>query len=330
MAFYLYTETAFHHEGDIDYIKKLIDASKEAGANGVKFQVLMDLNNLTSSKHVLFDKLLSCIFSKNQWIEIFKYTAGQGLDVIMMPLDEGAFDLINESGVDIKYLDLHSVSFYDHTILSMIKESKIPLILGVGGRTVEEIKDKQSYFGEQFQVIMVGFQSYPSKLEDIKMGRINLYKNLFPNHEIGYADHSSFDNEHAIKSNEYAYLMGATIFEKHITVDEGKERLDYQSALGSDGVKVLVDNLKYLDSDVLKYDETSLLKIEEPELSYRNRQKVAVAKNNLSKGTEITEMNITFKMTDNGKGEKSIDALLGKVLAHDIEKDVAVLKDDVE
>ncbi len=326
MAFYLYTETAFHHEGDMEYIKKLIDASKEAGANGVKFQVLMDLNNLTSSKHVLFDKLQSCIFSKKQWTEIFKYTSSLGLDVIMMPLDEGSFELLDESGVGIKYFDLHSVSFYDQLILDNIKQRKIPLILGVGGRTIEEIQEKKDFFGDQFQVIMVGFQSYPSKLEDVKMGRINLYKKLFPNHLIGYADHSSFDNDHAIKSNEYAYLLGATIFEKHITVDQGKERLDYQSALGEEGVKVLVDNLKYLDGEVLSYDEESLLKIDEPELTYRNRQKVAVALKPIIPGETITSENVVFKMTEDGQGEADMSNILGKKVKQEIGKDEAILR----
>jgi len=330
MAFYFYTETAFHHEGDIDYIKRLIDASHAAGANGVKFQVIMDLNNLTSSKHVLYDKLLSCVFTKQQWIEIFNYTASKNLDVIMMPLDEGAFDLVEESGVTIKYMDLHSVSFYDQTILSKIKKSKIPLILGVGGRSIDEIKDKQNYFGDQIQVIMVGFQSYPSKLEDVKIGRLVLYRDIFPNLQIGYADHSSFDNEHAIKSNEYAYLLGTTIFEKHITVDPGKERLDFQSALGDLGVKKLVDNLKYLDQKVMKYNEEDLLKIEEPELTYRNRQKVAVAKSDLKKGTVISSEHTVFKMTDNGKGEKTLETILGKTLSCDIEKDEAILLENVE
>ncbi|MBC8883220.1 N-acetylneuraminate synthase family protein [Flavobacterium piscinae] len=57
-------------------------------------------------------------------------------------------------------------------------------------------------------------------------------KKDFPNFKIGYADHSSFDDEYAVLSNEYARLLGATIFEKHFTLDEGLERVDFNSAIG--------------------------------------------------------------------------------------------------
>lgn len=330
MAFYFYTETAFHHEGDWDYLIKLIDASKEAGAHGVKFQVIIDLDNLTSSKHKLYEKLKSCVFTKEQWAEAFKYCNQLGLEVIMMPLDQGSFDLAKDEGVTINYLDLHSVSFYDQIILDEIKRCQIPLIIGVGGRSIKEIDEKIAFFGNQFQVIMVGFQSYPSKLEDVKLDRIRLYKSLYPEMAIGYADHSSYENEHAIKSNEYAYLLGATFFEKHITVDQGKERLDFQSALGQEGVTQLVDNLTYLDQEVFKYDKERLTAIEEPELTYRNRQKVAVAKYDLKPGELLTKDNTTFKMTDTGEGEQSLNDLLNKTLADAVEKDVAIKKSNVQ
>jgi sialic acid synthase SpsE len=330
MAFYFYTETAFHHEGDWDYLIKLIDASKRVGAQGVKFQVIMDIDKLTSSKHALYPKLQSCVFSKEEWEKAFNYCQENGLDVIMMPLDLGSFDLIKDGNTKISYLDLHSVSFYDQIILDKIKQSEIPLMIGVGGRSIDEINEKRSFFGDQLKVLMVGFQSYPSKLEDVKLGRIQLYKDMYPSMEIGYADHSSFDSEFAIKSNEYAYLLGATYFEKHITIDPGKERLDFQSALGEENVKQLIENLNYLDQQVFRFSKGDLRKIEEPELTYRNRQKVVVAKTDLKVGEIITNENTLFKMTQSGEGEQSISTLFNKQLINSVDKDVAILLTDVQ
>ena len=325
MAFYFYTETAFHHEGDFEYLKKLIDASAEAGANGIKFQVIIDIDNLTSSRHSFYEKFKSCVFTKDEWTQAFQYCDEKGLDVIMMPLDNGAFELISDENPNIKYIDLHSVSFYDEEILAEIKKSGVPLIIGVGGRNLDEINDKREYFGDQFQVIMSGFQAFPSKLEDIKLGRIKLYKKLYPKMKLGYADHSGFESENAIKSNEFAYLLGATFFEKHITVDEGKDRLDFQSALGMEGVKTTIGKLKYLDEEVFKYCEEKLKEIVEPELTYRNRQKVAVAKRDLQSGEMIKQEDIVFKMTETGKGEQTVENILNKELTEAVQKDEAVL-----
>lgn len=67
---------------------------------------------------------------------------------------------------------------------------------------------------------MVGFQAFPSKLEEIKLSRISFLKTKFDSLKIGYADHSEFNSEDAIESNLYARLLGASIFEKHITLKE--------------------------------------------------------------------------------------------------------------
>ena len=141
---YIYVETAFHHQGDIDYIKGLIKAAAKIGVNGIKFQVLTKASDFISSKHSAFNVLEGYTFDETIWSEIFSFTTEMGLDIIMMPLDLGAFRLLENHSVT--YLDIHSVSFYDKKLLAAVKKSEIPIILGVGGRTVEEIDTKISYF----------------------------------------------------------------------------------------------------------------------------------------------------------------------------------------
>ena len=139
---------------------------------------------------------------------------------------------------NIKYLELHSVSFNDTSLKKMIKESNIPLILGAGGRTLKEINSLLLYFGSQVEVLMHGFQSFPSKIENVRLDKIFFLASKFPFLKIGYADHSSFDDNFSVTSNEYAYLLGARVFEKHITLEEGVKRIDYESSVGADKIKI--------------------------------------------------------------------------------------------
>ena len=132
MSFYLYTETAFHHEGDYDYMIKLIDASKEIGAKGIKFQVLVKLSNLVSPKHSGYNSLIPTIFTQKEWKNIFKYTKKIGLDIIFMPCDSESFIFFNDPEIEIDYIDIHSVSFYDNKVLAAIKNTQTPIILGIG------------------------------------------------------------------------------------------------------------------------------------------------------------------------------------------------------
>jgi N-acetylneuraminate synthase len=204
--------------------------------------------------------------------------------------------------------------------MEAIKKTGLPIILGIGGRNVPEIDAKLEYFGEQLSVLMVGFQSFPSQLEDVKLGKIKLLKEKYPNLNIGYADHSSFSNDHAIISNEYAYILGATYFEKHLTLDEGQERLDYQSALGVEKTGQIVERLKYLDEEVFKYNADELVTVEGKELAYRNRQKSVVAARDLKAGEVIDETAIDFKMIDKPNGEVDGQLFIGKTLTEAVEQ----------
>lgn len=326
---YIFTETAFHHEGDMAYLKQLVDMTKESGANGIKFQVLIDLNYLTSSKHSGFEQLKEFIFTREQWVEIFTYASAAGLDIIYMPLDLLAFDLLTEMSTKPKYLEIHPVCFYDEAIISHLKETKIPTIVGVGGRDEEEIARITEKLGSQLEVLMIGFQSFPSILEDVKIKRISYYKNKYPNLIIAYTDHSGFDDEYAVLSNDYALFLGATMFEKHITLDEGVERVDYNSAIGKDKLVQIIERLHFLSEKVLDISDEKLLSLDPPEMTYRNRQKVIVAAQDIREGQLISAEDLTFKMINKDKGSVDTQQFIGKKAKSLIEKDDIIRLADV-
>jgi N,N'-diacetyllegionaminate synthase len=246
-----------------------------------------------------------------------------------MPICIESFSLLNSDKYKINFLDIHSVSYYHEDLHKRIKESGIPVILGIGGRDLEEIKDRINYFGDQLSVLMVGFQSYPSKIENLKIEKIRLLNQLFPKVNIGYADHSSFDSEYAVTSNEWAYILGARFFEKHIAIEEGKERWDFQSAVGVEKMNSIKSKLDFLDNHVFKYSETELTSIDNEELVYRNRQKIAVAIKDLPKGHVLTEEDLGLKMIDNTSGLNSKHLLIGKTLNFSVEQGAKILLEDV-
>lgn len=325
--FYFYTETAFHHEGDMDYARQLIVASKQAGAQGIKFQVMTRTEDFISTRHSAFDNLAKWTFCYDQWNELFAFTKEQSLDIIMMPLNVDAIGLVKE--FPIKFLEIHSVSFNDHELHEAIKGTNIDLIIGVGGRTGEEMEAMQAYFGPQLKVLMTGFQSFPSKLEDIKLGRITDLKQRFPGLTIGYTDHSAFDHEHAIISNEYAYLLGARIFEKHITVSEGVERVDFASAVSPEKIEGCIRRLAFLRDYVL-VPQSQHEVFNEAETKYRNRQLICVANRALPAGHTLEAGDIGLKLIDSTENTFTTKAaLLGAVLNAPVEMDMAILSNQI-
>lgn len=322
---YLYTETAFHHEGDINYIKQLIISSSESGVNGIKFQVLTNPSDFISTRNSSFKMLEKYCFSLTEWEEIFEFTLSKGLDIIMMPLNLGAFELLHK--FKVKYLDIHSVSFYDMKLLEEVKKTKLNIILGVGGRTLEEVKEKQLYFKENLKVLMVGFQSFPSKLEKVKIGKIKYLRNLFPELEIGYADHSSFDDEFAVLSNDYARLLGATFFEKHITITEGEERVDAASAVGLEKIKAVKKRISFIEKYVLTNEQDSFV-FDSTETVYRNRQLRCVVNKDVLADTVLEISDVSLKMVeDQEKYYSRIEDVIGKKTKVNIALDQAINKD---
>jgi N,N'-diacetyllegionaminate synthase len=295
---YIYAETAFHHEGDMQYIKGLIDAASAIELDGIKFQVLTKTSDFISTQHTAFDTLSNYCFSYEEWDEIFEYTTSKNLDIIMMPLNLGSFDLLHNH--TIAFLDIHSVSFYDQFLLEKVKVSKIPIILGVGGRTLEEIDAKMSYFEGKIAVLMAGFQAFPSDLKEVKIGKIKHLVSMYPNIAIGYADHSGHDNPFAISSNEYARLLGATYFEKHMTLHQGVERVDFNSAIDAEQLKKMKSKIRFIEEHVLTNREDSF-EFHASETTYRNRQLICVSNSDLAQGSVLREEDVSLKMIDSDR-----------------------------
>jgi len=324
MSFYIYAETAFHHEGSKDYLMRLVAEAKRSGVSGVKFQVLIDLDQLMSRHHSSYETAKSWVLSIEEWRQILKFTEQQGLDIILMPVDLAAFQLASEFSV--KCIEIHSVSFRDEKLLSKLDESDIPLIFGVGGRTLAEIEDVvKKYHGREI-TLMVGFQAYPSRFEDIRIGKIAELKKLFPDCTIGYADHSSYDDDMAVVSNEYAYLLGARMFEKHISLDEGIDRIDYQSAVSAEKMATIVSKLNYLDKLL---DIGDQFEMTEAEVAYRSRQKVPVAKYDLEVGHLVTDKDIELKMIDASDVIADAQLITGRKLRKKLETDKPFYESDI-
>lgn len=318
---YIYAETAFHHEGDEAFMIKLIKATSRSGANGIKFQVLLNTEAFLSSRHSGFDTINQWKFSEQQWILFSETAAKDNLDIIWMPLDEQAVSLASQLKGLVKYVEVHSVSFYDEVLHSAVKKSGIPVILGVGGRTFKEINWAKNYYSEQLKVLMTGFQAFPSAIEDVRLQRIPVYCQMFPELVIGYADHTHYANELAVTSNEYAYLLGASIFEKHITICEGEKRTDFEAAVSAEKLSAITNRLNSLSAILNSHPDLKNDVMTEPEIKYRNRQKVWVAADNVKSGTTLTSEHIILKMIDKPGGIVKKKALIGRQLLKDISKD---------
>jgi N,N'-diacetyllegionaminate synthase len=289
--------------------------------------MLIKLNDLIAKTNPAFEKLKDYVFTYEQWKTVLEHSVQKGLALVIMPLDEDSFQLINEFKSHIRYIELHSVSYNDVEVKERIKKSGIDLILGAGGRTKQEIDEALLYFGHQLKVLMTGFQSYPSAIQDIRLRKISDLIEMYPQLMVGYGDHSSYNDPWNIRSNDIAYALGATVFEKHLTLDEGKQRVDYESAISVEKFRVIKQHLDELNQVLHAYDDA--LEMTAAEQNYRNRQKMVVARRDLPAGTVLLPSDLSLKMVGRFDGFSTIDSVIGKRLQTSILADTIIKSDDV-
>lgn len=329
-GFYIYAETSFIHEGVQDYLIRLIDGAKKAQCDGIKFQILIDKDDSYNINTEIYHKLDNWCFDRKTWLDIVKYAKNMDLDVIVLPLDLQAIQFCKTNIRYVDCIEVHSVCFNDNFMLKELAEmTDVPIILGIGGRTLDEIcyaLDILAY--TKNLVLMYGFQSFPTEIESINLSKIRKYKEFY-DLPIGYADHTGFNDEYGDNLVEYSYLMGARIFEKHITLTKGEKRVDYEAAVGYRDILTLREKLDKLRRVL---GEGSRFSLNNAEIEYKNREKQLVYSKEIKVGEEITYSCLGFKICSEKSDfeQKDIDKIVGCEATKDLEKDKVVRFVDIE
>ena len=169
---YIIGETAYNHEGDIDYLYRMIDDICHLQLNAVKFHMLLNPESYMQKTHPLFDMVKKWIFKKDEWDNIIDYSHEKGLDIIVLCDDVESLHHIKDKPVSA--VEVHATSLNDFFILSGTTHFPGPVILGIGGSTLDEIQyavDFLTYHRKDI-ILMYGFQSYPTDYRNINLSRI--------------------------------------------------------------------------------------------------------------------------------------------------------------
>lgn len=323
---YIIGETAYNHEGDFNYLLKMTDSITDAGLSAVKFHLLLDLNNYLQGNHPLLETLNDWLFTQNEWVEIIDYSHKKGLDIIALCDDMQSVNFIKEKNMPCS-IEIHSTSLNDYFMLHSLKGFKGPIYLGVGGSSIDEIGYAISILNNigLFNVIlMYGFQSYPTDYNEINISKMKKLADLF-RVPVGYADHTAYNDPY----NEIISVLGAAsgfnVLEKHFTLDEGVERIDFHAAVGYE--KII--KIKQLMEIVTSAYGNHGIRMSQAEIDYGNigpMKKAIVAKQKINKGKIINHEDLVFKRTveESTLQQRDLERLIGLKANKDIEEDEVV------
>lgn len=170
------------------------------------------------------------------------------------------------------------------------------LIMNVSGLEISEIE----FYVMQFQafhfkeiVLQLGFQNYPTQIEDTSLKKLAVLEAAFPHQPLAYADHIDAQMEFARRFPVYAWLNGCTYLEKHICNVRTETKYDFDSALEWTEVKELT-------AELLRVNRCfSTPFISANERKYFNKtQQVPILKKPLHAGQLVADSDVMFRRTD--------------------------------
>jgi N,N'-diacetyllegionaminate synthase len=289
---YLIAEIANSHEGNFESAKKLIDAAHSSNADIVKFQ-LFKTTELLEKNHESFNLFQKLEMKNSEWLKLIGYAKRKKIKVF--------FDVFGISSAKIAYklkpdgFKIHTSDITNSQLLNFFSKSKKPILLSTGGVTTKEI----SYALERLTknnkeiILMHGFQGYPTKLLELNLLRIIELKKQF-GLPVGIMEHVSGDSDMAMIAPLLGISLGATIIEKHLTIDRSLKGTDYFSSLNPNEFKILS---KLIHSTKQSLGSKDFV-FSKNELLYRlKHKKNTIVKRPLQKNTKLNENLFTYKRT---------------------------------
>lgn len=316
---FIIAEMACAHNGKMSEAKELIDMAVKAGADAIQLQFFVPEETVTPH-HEAWSIINEIAFSKEKWKEIFEYARSKDIEVWVCTFDKPSVEWCKEFKAD--GIKLNSADLSNPDVLSSVSKLGIPLNLGTGASTMEEINNGLKYCETGVAkeiVLMHGVQNFPTKNEDLNISRVCLLKKMFPKYTVGYADHTDGGDPFGLHVDLIALGCGAEVFEKHITLNRAKKGVDYQAALEPEE---FIQYCRSIRKAAEAFGDGELKPFSESDYKYRKFQKKSiVAKEDIPAGTVIEREHFYFvRNVEPGIPPIKMNSVIGRTVIKSIGK----------
>jgi N-acetylneuraminate synthase len=331
---FVIAEAGSNHNGDLDTAKKLVDVAVNAGADAVKFQTFRAENvyvedsgqaEYLDDERSLYE-IIEDMEMPYDWIpELHEYANEQGIFFMSTPSDPRAVDELEPYVPAYKVESFH---LSNHPFLRYLASKDKPLILSTGAHEMDEIEEAVAVLHdenvEEFALLHC-VSGYPTPLDQINVRVVQTLREQF-DVPTGLSDHT-LDPTTAPAA---AVALGATIVEKHITLDKEMEGPDHEFALEPDELDEMVNAIR--NTEQALGDGVKRLADAEKELHDKSRRFIH-ARTDIEAGEKLTEENIGLLSPgerDSGLLPKHYDDVLGQTASRDIDKSKGITWEDIE
>lgn len=317
-------EAGVNHNGSIGSAKRLIDVAKDSGADYVKFQTFKAKSlvtetaekaeyqkKLTGNDGSHFEMIKKLELNREAHEELMEYCKQKEILFLSTAFDSDSIDLLAE--LDIPFYKIPSGEITNLPYLRHIGGMGKPIIMSTGMSTLEEVSTALNILLEAGAkkneiTILHCNTEYPTPMEDVNLkAMITIRDELGVN--IGYSDHTN-----GIEVSIAAVAMGATVIEKHFTLDRNLPGPDHAASLEPYELKEMIKSIRNIEKamgDGTKKPSPSEIK------NIPIARKSLVAKNPIKKAEILSEKNLTVKRPGIGISPMKWDSYIGRIADRD-------------
>ena len=329
MSVYIIAEAGVNHNGSFALACKLVDAAKEAGADCIKFQTFKSENlvsrsakkaeyqKMTTGDSSQQDMLKKLELSFDEFIQLKNYCEKVGICFLSTPFDFDSIDFLDS--INMPFWKVPSGEVTNLPYLLAIAKTGKPIVMSTGMCTLQEIRAAidvlQANGAKEIKLLHCNTE-YPTPFEDVNLKAMQTMRDEFQV-EVGYSDHTK-----GIEVPIAAVSLGATIIEKHFTLDRNMEGPDHKASLEPQELADMVCCIRNIEKALGSGDKM-------PSPSEKKNIAVArksiVAKSKIKAGDTLTENNITVKRPGTGISPMKWFEGLGTKAVKDFDEDELII-----
>ena len=325
MGVYIIAEAGVNHNGSYELACKLVDAAKEAGADCVKFQTFKseklvsrnaqkaDYQKSTTGEGSQVEMLKKLELSYSEFVNLSKYCDEVGIAFLSTPFDFESIKFLDS--IDMPFWKIPSGEITNYPYLVELAKSRKPVVMSTGMCELEEINEAIKVLTDNGTTnikLLHCNTEYPTPFEDVNLKAMQTLREEF-GFEVGYSDHTK-----GIEVPIAAVALGATVIEKHFTLDRKMEGPDHKASLEPRELSEMIKSIRNIERAI-----GDGVKIPSP--SERKNKLVArksiVASVRIKKGDVLSEENITVKRPGTGITPMRWNEVLGTKAIRDYEVD---------
>ncbi len=321
-------EAGVNHNGTFQMAKEMVETAYWCGVDYVKFQTFkaekiankfacqaqyQQRNLMRKSSQVDMLRQLELQFSDFSLLN--DHCSKTGIKFLSTPFDLESIDFL--AGLDMDYMKVPSGEITNLPYLRKIAQTGIPVIMSTGMCRIGEIEDamdvlyNQGLTADKITLLHCNTE-YPTPMVDVNLRAMETLRSAFGTN-VGYSDHTR-----GIEVAIAAVAIGASVIEKHFTLDRTLPGPDHVASLEPDELKLMVDSIRNIEI-AIGHSEKYVSNSERKNIAVA--RKSIVASKDIKKGDVLSEENLTVKRPGSGISPMQWDSVVGRIAIRDFQED---------